>query len=183
LNKYTFRIVAVAVVLLASLNGIAQKVTFDFDKSADFSRAKTYAWIKGTPAANPNVDLYIMGVANHQLQQKGFAKVEPKDADLLIIYHAASSTNINVSMLDNAAYASSLGLPPNTFLYWWGAPQQATNARYIRKGNLAFEIIDRQRHQIIWTANTKLNLDDRRSKALDQVDKALIKVFDGYPPR
>ena len=44
------RIVAVAVVLLAYLNSLAQKVTIDFDKGTDFSRSKTYAWIKGTPA-------------------------------------------------------------------------------------------------------------------------------------
>jgi hypothetical protein len=64
---------------------------------------------------------------------------------------------------------------------WWALPQEST-ARLIRKGTLAFEIIDRQRHQLIWTSNTKVNLDEKRSKALDQLDKALIKVFNGYPP-
>ncbi len=182
LSKHTLNIVGVTIILLASLNGLAQKVTFDFDKAADFSASKTYAWIKGTPASNPNLDLYIMGVGNHQMAQKGLTKVEAKDADLLITYHAASGADINVTVLDNAAYASSLGLPDIAIVGWWGLPMQNTTARYIRKGALAFEIIDRQRHQLIWTANTKLKLDNSRSKALDQLDKALIKIFNGYPP-
>ena len=181
LSKHTLGIVAVAVVLLASLNGLAQKVTIDFDKGTDFSRSKTYAWIKGTPASNPKLDRYIMGVGDHQLEQKGLTKVEAKDADLLITYHAASNAEINATLLDNDSYAFSLGLPQTTVVGWWPLPQQST-ARLIRKGTLAFEIIDRQRHELIWTASTKVNLDEKRNKALDQLDKALLKVFNGYPP-
>jgi hypothetical protein len=180
LTKHTLRIVAVAVVLLAYLNSLAQKVTIDFDKGTDFSRSKTYAWIKGTPASNPKLDQYIMGVGDHQLEQKGLTKVEARDADLLITYHAASNAEINATLLDNDSYAFSLGLPQTTVVTW-ALPQQST-ARLIRKGTLAFEIIDRQRHELIWTASAKVNLDEKRSKALDQLDKALIKVFNGYPP-
>ena len=172
-----------AVVLLGSRNGLAQKVTIDFDKGADFSRPKTYAWIKGTPASNPKLDMYIMGVGDHQLAQKGLTKVEAKDADLLITYHAASNAEINATTLDNDSYALSLGLPQTTVVTWWSWPPQGTTARLIRKGTLALEIIDRQRHQLIWTASAKVKLDEKRSKALDQLDKALIKVFEGYPPR
>jgi hypothetical protein len=96
-STHTFQPFRVSVVLLASLNGLAQKVTIDFDKGTDFSRPKTYAWIKGTPASNPKLDLYIMGVGDHQLEQKGLTKVEAKDADLLITYHAASHGEINTS--------------------------------------------------------------------------------------
>ena len=181
MTKHTLRIIALAVVLLASLNSLAQKVTIDFDKGTDFSRSKTYAWIKGTPASNPKLDQYIMGVGDHQLEQKGLTKVEAKDADILITYHAASNAEINATLLDNDSYAFSLGLPQTTVVGWWPLPQQST-ARLIRKGTLAFEIIDRQRHALIWTASTKVNLDEKRNKALDQLDKALLKVFNGYPP-
>jgi len=181
LTKHTLRIIALAVVLLASLNSLAQKVTIDFDKGTDFSRSKTYAWIRGTPASNPKLDQYIMGVGDHQLEQKGLTKVEAKDAEILITYHAASNAEINATLLDNDSYAFSLGLPQTTVVGWWPLPQQST-ARLIRKGTLAFEIIDRQRHALIWTASTKVNLDEKRNKALDQLDKALLKVFNGYPP-
>jgi hypothetical protein len=182
LRKHTLGIVAIAVILLASLNGLAQKVTIDFDKGTDFSRLKTYAWIKGTPASNPKLDLYIMGVGDHQLAQKGLTKVEAKGADLLITYHAASNAEINATILDNDSYALSLGLPQATEVTWWALPPQGSTARLIRKGTLAFEIIDRQRHRLIWTASAKITLDEKRSKALDQLDKALIKVFNSYPP-
>ena len=182
MSKHTLGIVVAAVVLLGSHHGLAQKVTIDFDKSMDFSRPKTYAWIRGTPASNPKLDLYIIGVGDHQLAQKGLTKVEAKDADLLITYHAASNAEINATILDSDSYALSLGLPQTTTVTWWAWLPQGSTARLIRKGTLAVEIIDRQRHQLIWTANAKVTLDEKRSKALDQLDKALIKVFNGYPP-
>jgi Domain of unknown function (DUF4136) len=182
LTKHTLGIVAVAVVFLASLNSLAQKVTIDFDKGTDFSRSKTYAWIKGSPASNPKLDQYIMAVGDHQLEQKGLTKVEVKGADLLITYHAASNAEINSTVIDSDSYAFSLGLPQTTVVTWWPIPQQST-ARLIRKGTLAIQIIDRQRHELIWTASAKVNLDEKRDKALAQLDKALVKVFNGYPPR
>jgi len=181
LSKPTPGIVAIAVIFLASLNGLAQKVTIDFDKGTDFSRLKTYAWIKGTPASNPKLDLYIMAVGDPQLAQKGLTKVEVKDADLLITYHAASNAEINATILDNHSYALALGLPQATDVTWWALPPQGSTARLIRKGTLAVEVIDRERHRLIWTGSAKVTLDEKRSKALDQLDKALIKVFNGYP--
>jgi hypothetical protein len=115
----------VVVVLLSSLNALAQKVTIDFDKGTDFSRSKTFAWIKGTPVSNPKLDLYIMGVGDHQLEQKGLAKVEAKNADLLITYHAAGNAEINATILDNDSYALSLGLPQTTVVTWWALPRKA----------------------------------------------------------
>src|SRR5580693_7111173 len=128
LAKHTLRIVGLAVVLLAFLNSLAQKVTIDFDKGTDFSRSKTYAWIKGTPASNPKLDRYIVAVGDHQLEQKGLTKVEAKDADILITYHAASNAEINATLLDNDSYAFSLGLPQTTVVGWWPLPSNPLHA-------------------------------------------------------
>ena len=92
LNKTFFGIVAITVALLSPADAIAQKVKFDYDKSANFAPLKTYAWIPGTPASNPNVDLYIMSAVDQYFEKKGFTKVAAKHADFLIVYHAARDT-------------------------------------------------------------------------------------------
>ena len=64
LNKTFLGIVAITVALLYPADATAQKVKFDYDKGANFAPLKTYAWFPGTPASNPNVDLYIMSAVD-----------------------------------------------------------------------------------------------------------------------
>jgi hypothetical protein len=72
-------------VFILSVYGLAQRVKFDYDKSADFAKFKTSAWIKGTPAANPNLDLYIMGAVDHNLGLKELTETEAKHAGGLVV--------------------------------------------------------------------------------------------------
>jgi hypothetical protein len=171
---------AVIAVLILSLCGLAQKVKFDYDKGIDFAKFKTYAWIKGTPAANPNLDLYILGAVDHDLGLKGLTKTEAKHADLLVTYHAARDTEVNASGIDDASYAVSMGLPVNSRV-WSSNPSRGT-ARYIHKGSLAIELFEREHHQLVWMATATLKLKEKKSQALDQLDKILAKIFDSYPP-
>ena len=101
LNKTFVGIVAITVALLSPADAIAQKVKFDYDKSANFAPLKTYAWIPGTAASNPNVDLYIRSAVDQYFEKKGFTKVAAKQADFLIVYHAARDTELNAAGIDN----------------------------------------------------------------------------------
>jgi hypothetical protein len=125
-------------VFILSVYGLAQRVKFDYDKGVDFANFKTYAWIKGTPAANPNLDLYILGAVDHDLGLKGLTKTEAKHADLLVTYHVARDTEVNASSIDDASYAVSMGPPVNSRV-WSSSPSRGTE-RYIHKGSLAIEL-------------------------------------------
>jgi hypothetical protein len=76
---------------------LAQKITVDYDKKVNFARFKTYAWATGTPVPNPPLDLYIVGAIDLNLKHKGLSRVGTEDADLVVTYRAASSTELNVS--------------------------------------------------------------------------------------
>ena len=77
-------LVAFSVTLLA-------KVNVDWDKSADFTKYKTYAWGKGTPVKNQLMDQRIIDAVDKQLSAKGMQKTDdPANADLIVISgHAA----------------------------------------------------------------------------------------------
>lgn len=179
-NGLPSRAVMIAVFIL-SVYGLAQKVKFDYDKGADFAKFKTYAWIKGTPAANPNLDLYIMGAVDHDLGLKGLTKTEAKHADLLVTYHAARDTEVNASGIDDASYAVTMGLSVDSKVWSTNNPSMGT-ARHIHKGSLAIELFEREHHQLVWMATANLKLKEKKNEALDQLDKALTKIFNSYPP-
>jgi len=71
----------VTTVTLAALGTIAfaQSVTYDFDRSADFSKLRTYAWVRGTALRDELNHQRIQRAIDAQLTMKGLAKVETAD--------------------------------------------------------------------------------------------------------
>jgi len=92
----------------------AQKVQVEHDKDTDFSQFKTYAWIKGTPAATEVWDQLIIGTVDYELKRKALERIaNPDKADLLVTYHAASSgTDLRLnSQAGDPTYAMYGGEP------------------------------------------------------------------------
>lgn len=80
---------AVAVLCLGTLV-VAQQVSVDFDRSADFSKFKTFAWTTGTPVRDDLNHQRIIRAIEEQLTIKGPAKVAA-DPDVMVAYHASST--------------------------------------------------------------------------------------------
>ena len=77
--------------LLLGASAWAQKVKTGYDKSADFSRYKTYAWIpRATPATNPVLASIIDHDIEYELNEKGLRKVDG-NADLLVQSYGGSN--------------------------------------------------------------------------------------------
>lgn len=169
--------------LAFSLPVSAQKITVDYDKKVNFSRFKTYTWAIGTPVPNPPLDLYIVGAIDLNLQRKGLSKVGTEDADLVITYHAASSTELNISGIGNPMLSTTKGYNSIDTTVWSIPSTVGSVARQVRKGSLAVEMFDRQKKELVWAAQAKGTVKETRKERLDQLDKALTKMIDQYPPK
>jgi len=166
---------AVPALLLASVVLSAQKVKVEHDPAADFSKYKTYAWTDGTPSPNPVWDQVIQATFGSELEDKGLKRVEAKDADLLIAYHAAAETDLNVAATFQVVYVySSDGM--------WYAGNLGGSARYIKKGTLAVHLFDRQKKQLVWSATAKEPVADTPKKKVEQLNKVADKMFAAFPP-
>ena len=113
--------VPVAAVLFAALVLVpaahAQSVKADYDKRADFSKYKTFAFKKGTDAPTPFAQERIVNAIASQLKARGMSQSET--ADILVYTHVQLSTEQRVdtsylSSLDQTAIhcASDTGLAP-----------------------------------------------------------------------
>jgi hypothetical protein len=160
----------------------AQKVSLKYDKAIDFSKFKTYAWVQGTPVADPRLDLYIKGAVDGMLTKKEMRKVAPDQADIFLTYHAATDGDVNAnSFQDPTAITTGTALPGQTI--WDSAPAMGASAGFIRKGTISFEMFDRSQHQMIWSSRASAKLKEKRGERFDQLDQSMIKIFDGYPPK
>src|SRR5215831_5111280 len=86
-----FFLFSIVAFLVGVVSSFAQDVRYNFDKSADFSKFKTYKWvpIKDASKVSDLVDKQIKDARDAELATKGLTKVEGDDTDLYIGYQPA----------------------------------------------------------------------------------------------
>jgi hypothetical protein len=159
-----------------STTAAAQTITYDFDKAADFSRFKTYAWVRGTPLSDELNHKRIVNAVDTQLAAKGLGKVEVgASPDVLVAYHATFNKNLQI----------------NGFSTGWGGYRFGANrsgsARVdeILVGTLVVDMVDAGSRTIVWrgTATKEVDVKANPEKREKNINKAAEKLFKNYPPK
>ena len=158
----------------------AQKVKIDYDKTADFSKFKTYAWVQGTPLFDPQLDAYVRNSISDMLHHIGMTEAPVNAADILLTYHAAIGTDIYVGTALDPTFAATGGTPMPGHSIWETSSGAAP--AHVSKGSLAFEILDRAANRAIWTGVAAHTVKDTQHERQDQLQKALDKLFRIFPP-
>ena len=162
--------------LALSTTAFAQEVTYDFDKSADFSKLRSYLWVRGTPVNDELNHKRIVQAIDAQLASQGLDQVERTDSpDVYVAYHAAFSRNLQV----------------NGFSSGWGGyrfgPNRSGTARVeeILIGTLVVDIVDAKTGTILWRgiATKELDVNANPEKRDKNINRAAEKLFKNYPPK
>lgn len=175
-------VVAAALFLLTVTTAWAQKVEIGYDKSADFSQFKTYSWVPRTaPATNPLLATLIDNDIEYQLNQKGLRKVD-SNPDLLVKSYGGAEDVQGGFVPEDPGYAATGGEPmPGANM--WGGSLPPTAAPQVMKGSITVDLVDARQKHLVWRATAKGKMDyDKRSKLLDQANKAVSEMFKKYPP-
>ena len=183
IRKFTETRATWALAILLFFPGLqlaAQKVTIDYDKTTDFSKFKTYAWVQGTPVMDPRLDTYIKKSLNDMFHHMGMTEAAVNAADIVVTYHAAVNADISVGTALDPTFAASGGVAIPGQSIWESSGGAA--AAHVTKGGLAFEILDRAANRPIWTGTAKNSVSDKPSERWEQVQKALDKLFRTFPP-
>lgn len=165
--------------------GLAQKVKVGYDKSADCTKYKTYTWAKPQmPPTRPMLYETVVATIDDQLKAKGFKRTE-KDGDLTLI--AAGGIEYGSNLAAGTPILPIYGGPPPSMnaTMWTGAEGPAAAAgAVVAQGTLVLEFVDRVENKVIWSGSVAQKLDpNRRKKSLDLVDKAIVKLLKGFPPK
>jgi hypothetical protein len=164
-------LISLMVFIVCSLS--MAKVTVDWDKTADFTKYKTYAWAKGTPASNPLINDRIIAAIDNELAAKGMQKVDdPASADLIVMYHAALSEETQLNTTD---MGGGWGVR-------WGGGMSTTTVDKIPKGHLVVDIGDAKTKKVLWMGNASETLSDNPEKNTEKVNKVTKEMFKKFPP-
>jgi hypothetical protein len=169
-------LIGTVLLALTSSTAFAQDVTYDFDKSADFSQLHSYLWVRGTPVNDELNHKRIVEAIDQQLKSKGLEKVEASEGpDVYVAYHAAFSTDLEVK-----GFSSGWGG------YRFGPARSGTaRVEEILIGTLVVDIVDAKTGTILWRGVATKELDVKASpeKRDKNINRAAEKLLKNYPPQ
>jgi hypothetical protein len=154
----------------------AQDVKYNFDKEADFSKYKTYAWTKISGAEEPNqlTDQQIRQAIDEQLSKKGLTKTE-QHPDLLVAYQISMQKEKELNTFgDTGPWGYGRG---------WGGMGTITTST-IQVGTLVLDIYDPAQKQLIWRGSATKTLDPSNDpdKNYKRLQKSAEKLTKNFPP-
>ncbi len=136
----------------------------EYDHAVDFSRYKTWSWQPGFSVPPDAVhDTRIREAVARGLAARGLSKVD-SDATLLVRYHAARSTRIDLLPLDSASGAPSTGI------------------RYVETGSLVIDLLDAGSGKVVWRGHAKDVLRYGPKEITAQIDGAVAVLLAQFPP-
>jgi Domain of unknown function (DUF4136) len=171
------RLIIGLVFLLSAYPALGQKVEIKVDKNTDFSKYKTYFWVKGMPARNPIINKMITDTVDQQLSARGLTMTDA-GGDLQVMFAAA----VDLDLQETGVTWSNVSNPMGT-LASIGPPMNIT------KGTLVVDLTDRQTERYVWRGIAKATLSRppsgdivKDAQSVEKlVKKSVAKMFDKYP--
>jgi len=163
-------ILGICLFVLLSPTTTAAKIEVAHDPSIDFSRYSTYAWIEGSPAAKPEVEIWIVGAIEEELEAKGWRRVEdPGSADVHV--KSLVMTLVNMHIFSNYIASATGG---------WGFWQ--ANTRAYGDGAVIVDIIDPDTDELVWRGIATGAVTGSWQKIEKKAPKIMSKMFNDFPP-
>ena len=102
-------VISVIAAVLAPALVLAQKTSYDFDKTANFAGFKTYAHKEGTKVGQELIDARILAAIDAQMAAKGFT-VSESSPDVFVVYHVAFDKQQDISTGTAPAIPAATGV-------------------------------------------------------------------------
>ena len=173
--------IAIVAVLIAPALLLAQKVSYDYNKAANFAAFKTYAHKQGTPVGQQLIDDRIVTAIDTQLAAKGLSKAAA-EPDVFVVYHMAFDKEKDIS-----TYSSGGGGYGAYGWGWgggWAGGTTTTQVRDILMGTLVIDIADAKKGQLAWRGMgvKEVDVQNKPEKRDKSINEAVKKILKNYPP-
>lgn len=176
----------IAGLLLAwSVAASAQDIKYNFLQGTDFSKYKTYKWVKLPNHEYPNsiLDSQIMQAIDSQLATKGLTKTED-NPDLYVIYQVAVNQEKQWNSYSTGGDMWGYGRWGGWGGYGGGMSTTTTTSSTINIGTLNLDMYDTAKKEQVWrgAASKTLGSGKDPKKVQKNIDKAMAKLLKKYPP-
>ena len=173
---------AALAILLVPAIASAQKTSYDFDKTEDFTKFKTYALKDGTKVGQQLIDDRIVAAIETELKAKGLTK--SATPDVVVVYHVAFDQEKDISTF-SSGYGGGYGPYGYGWGGGWGGGTTSTQVRNITVGTLVIDIADANKKQVAWRGMgvKEVQTQAKPEKRDKSINEAVKKIFKNYPPK
>ncbi len=164
-----------------SVAASAQDIKYNFLQGTDFSKYKTYKWVKLPDHEYPGsiMDSQIMQAIDTQLATKGLTKTED-NPDLYVIYQVAVNQEKQWNSYSTGGDMWGWG----GWGGWGGMSTTTTTSQTINIGTLNVDLYDVSTRKQVWRGSASKTLGSGKDpqKVNKNLNKAVAKLFKKYPP-
>ena len=194
-----------ALVLAGCSSGIYQSISSDYDRSANFSNYKTYAWLNdhqphtATPYDNEIIENNIKNYVDHELADRNYTP-QTDAPDLLFELVLNNQTKVNTTTTPVYSAPSYSAYPPNSYRYYnpnnysWNQhgynnytylrPSYQIGSRVIKtefnQSTITINVFDRVSNRLIWTGSAKGDIYDSQY-IQNSIHPAVDAILKQYP--
>ena len=163
--------------------GCATPVSTDFDPRFDFSQVQRYAWLPDPPGHagdtrlhNALVDGRVRGAVDRVLRARGYVKVAPENADLLVTYYLSLERRVSMRMVSQSFGYSRRG--------WHDHHRTETFVREHEQGTLLVDFLDTGRG-LLWRGSTssRVRQNSDPQQRTQQISDAVEAILEHFPPK
>jgi hypothetical protein len=162
----------IGIALLGATASFGQQVKTDYDRSADFSRYKTYSWEKVQTQDPLWVDR-IKEAVNASLTGKGWTQV-------------TSGGSVAIVAVEMTHNQQTLDTFYNSFGRGWrwtgGFGDATTTVENYKVGTLVVDLFDADSKKLVWRGSSSETLSDKSDKNIKNLDTAVQNMFHHFPP-
>lgn len=170
----------VAVALLATGCASGPDVRGDYDRSADFSKYRTYGFLAGNTQEFKSLGQQLaQAAAAREMESRGYTKSD--NPDLVLAFKGRLEEKTDIQSTPAPMYGPGWG-----YRGWYGAPyggygSEVTTRRY-NVGTLVMDVIDREKKQAVFQGGiegvvTKEMLEHKQAA----IEQAVAHIFSKYP--
>ena len=174
------RILAAGCVLLCCYaNAAAQDVRYNYLPGTDFSKYRTYKWVRVPGVQYPNelLDGQIKRAIDGQMSLKGLTRTEADDPDLYVTYQLAIDKEKQWNAYSSGGSAWGWG-------GWGGMDTTTVTSQTINIGTLDLDLYDVATKKQVWRGQATKTVKPQKQpeKLQKNLNKAMAKLLKNYPP-
>jgi hypothetical protein len=163
-----------AALLLAGCSSLETHV--DYDRAANFSSYHTFAFKDVREAQSPIAMRRVRTAIVRTLSSRGYSEAPGETPDLWVVLHTRTHRQTQVT-----TWSSGWGWGWR----WRGPYWNAARVEQIPVGTLMVDLVDTKAKELVWrgSATRVVDPDDTPKEREKNVQEAVDKLFDGFPPK
>ncbi|MDP2559790.1 DUF4136 domain-containing protein [Psychrobium sp. 1_MG-2023] len=179
------------IIVALMLVGCKSTPNYDYDRSVNFEKINTYAWVVESKSQDNGDNFYtsdinqkrIVTAIDRELQSKGFRKVAPNEADVMVNYQTVIDTKRERDLTTTHPYYWSFGYGYHHSHLNWHMNLNSAQREY-KAGTLIVDFISANK-ELIWRGAEQSRLSEKSTplKREQKINEAVQKVLVNFPPQ